>query len=170
MLLGGLWHGASWNFVLWGGIHGLALVAQKAWSRRGWSLPDPIAWAVTQLVILTAWVPFRAATFSDTRIIVGKMWGISAAGTEWWPSWLWFGLGLCLVGHIVGLAMERRGGPGAVAWQRWLGMSVDANPISGDYVYWSGMTVSGMYILMMGVASVLLFAPLDTSPFIYFQF
>ena len=34
MLLGGLWHGAGWNFVAWGGLHGLALVAQRAWERR----------------------------------------------------------------------------------------------------------------------------------------
>eukprot|EP00975_Prorocentrum_lima_P046935 9812788-Prorocentrum_lima.AAC.1 len=31
MLLGGLWHGASWNFVIWGGFHGIALAAQKFW-------------------------------------------------------------------------------------------------------------------------------------------
>lgn len=78
MLLGGLWHGASYNFVLWGGAHGLALAAHKLFraqfprlflegaARYVWL---PLAWLLTQAFVLFAWVPFRAASFADTKEI-----------------------------------------------------------------------------------------------------
>ena len=60
MLLGGLWHGAAWRFLLWGGLHGLFLVIHGFWARLGWRLPRPLAWGLTLLCVLLAWVPFRA--------------------------------------------------------------------------------------------------------------
>lgn len=67
MLLGGLWHGASWNFVIWGGGHGLWLAAERAFPFR---LPDQRAfrWLKTLLVfhgVCLLWVFFRAQTFGD---------------------------------------------------------------------------------------------------------
>jgi alginate O-acetyltransferase complex protein AlgI len=79
MLLGGLWHGASYNFVLWGGLHGVALVAHKLFRSRFPARPRPWLWAtavavgawlLTQLFVLVAWVPFRAATFADTGVML----------------------------------------------------------------------------------------------------
>lgn len=79
MLIGGLWHGASYNFVLWGGLHGLALVAHKAFrtrfpespTRGPWSWVSlPGAWLLTQLFVLLAWVPFRSATLGDTKVVL----------------------------------------------------------------------------------------------------
>src|SRR5204862_4298437 len=52
MLLGGLWHGASWNFVIWGAMHGLLLIAYRKWQR-------PRSLFVTQLFILFTWIAFR---------------------------------------------------------------------------------------------------------------
>jgi alginate O-acetyltransferase complex protein AlgI len=52
MLLGGLWHGASWNFVLWGAMHGVLLIAYRLWQR-------PRSLFVTQLFILFTWIAFR---------------------------------------------------------------------------------------------------------------
>lgn len=73
MLLGGLWHGASWNFVLWGGLHGIALCVHKLWSQwRGdratstaW-LHVIAAWIATQVFVLITWVPFRAPDLGST--------------------------------------------------------------------------------------------------------
>jgi alginate O-acetyltransferase complex protein AlgI len=70
MLLGGLWHGASWNFVLWGFLHGLALIAHRAWrasrerhpiqlGRRLHAVYNVLAWAATQYWMLLAWIAFR---------------------------------------------------------------------------------------------------------------
>jgi D-alanyl-lipoteichoic acid acyltransferase DltB (MBOAT superfamily) len=60
MLLGGLWHGAAWNFVAWGGLHGAYLIVHRLWGRLGWRLPGPVAQALTLLAVVVAWVPFRA--------------------------------------------------------------------------------------------------------------
>ncbi len=79
MLLGGLWHGASYNFVLWGGAHGLALGAHKLFRSRWPSLVAtggaryawaPLAWLLTHGFVLVAWIPFRAASLGDTSIML----------------------------------------------------------------------------------------------------
>ncbi|MCA8942613.1 MAG: MBOAT family protein, partial [Planctomycetes bacterium] len=73
MLLGGLWHGAGWNFVIWGGIHGAALVLHREWVRltRGRRLvPAFVAWASTLSVVLLAWVFFRARSLRDSMFIL----------------------------------------------------------------------------------------------------
>ncbi len=79
MLLGGLWHGASYNFVLWGAAHGLALAGHRLFRSI---LPDafltglvrfawaPLAWLLTQAFVLAAWVPFRAASLADTEVVL----------------------------------------------------------------------------------------------------
>ena len=84
MLLGGLWHGASWNFVLWGFLHGVALIAHRAFShyriRRGRAHaeqpPSALAhlWAVLlmQYWVLLTWIPFRAADTDTMLILVRK--------------------------------------------------------------------------------------------------
>jgi alginate O-acetyltransferase complex protein AlgI len=66
MLLGGLWHGAAWGFVLWGGLHGAALSVQHLAKGRVPALPRPVAWAATTLFVFLAWIPFRAPQLPDT--------------------------------------------------------------------------------------------------------
>jgi alginate O-acetyltransferase complex protein AlgI len=63
MLLGGLWHGAAWNFVVWGGLHGLWLAAERAMGKRSLygPLPRPARVALTFFGVLITWVFFRAA-------------------------------------------------------------------------------------------------------------
>lgn len=60
MLLGGLWHGAAWGFVLWGALHGAALAVQHLARGRVPTLPRAVAWAATMLFVCLAWIPFRA--------------------------------------------------------------------------------------------------------------
>lgn len=73
MLLGGLWHGASWNFVIWGAIHGAVLIAYHWFSkvRPEFSLPAPLAWLFTHVVVVFAWIFFRA----DSAMTAFKMIG-----------------------------------------------------------------------------------------------
>jgi len=68
MLLGGLWHGASWNFVLWGGLHGALLAAERAVGPdRLWRwVPDRLRVGWTFALVLLTWIPFRAADFPST--------------------------------------------------------------------------------------------------------
>jgi alginate O-acetyltransferase complex protein AlgI len=68
----GLWHGAGWTFVLWGCMHGAALVAHRLWSGLGLRLPKWAAWFVTFNFINVGWVFFRAKTFGDAiRVLEG---------------------------------------------------------------------------------------------------
>jgi len=75
MLLGGLWHGAAWTFVIWGGLHGLALAVERAWSRSSaaWAITLP-RWAriaLTFHVVVLGWIFFRAASFGDALAYLG---------------------------------------------------------------------------------------------------
>ncbi len=80
MLLGGLWHGASWNFVVWGFLHGVALAATRMWQRaRGRSdrARDPrFAWlrvALTFQYVCFAWVFFRAPSFGHATLLLSRV-------------------------------------------------------------------------------------------------
>jgi alginate O-acetyltransferase complex protein AlgI len=64
MALCGLWHGASWTFVLWGTLHGCALVTCALWRRYGPKLPSPLGWALTVIFVLLTGVIFRAGTLA----------------------------------------------------------------------------------------------------------
>lgn len=73
-LIGGLWHGASWMFVLWGALHGAALVVHRAWKSMGLSMPRPLAWLTTFLFVNMAWVFFRAKSMDDAmRVLQGML-------------------------------------------------------------------------------------------------
>jgi alginate O-acetyltransferase complex protein AlgI len=73
-LIGGLWHGASWMFVIWGGMHGAAIVLYRAWSRIGPQMPAVLAWFVTFSFVNFAWVFFRAKDMSSAhRVLAGMM-------------------------------------------------------------------------------------------------
>ena len=76
MLLGGLWHGAAWNFVIWGGLHGFFLAVHAAYARHTRALPGPIAHALTLLCVILAWVPFRAADLGTAANIWAAMAGL----------------------------------------------------------------------------------------------
>ena len=75
MLLGGLWHGASWNFVIWGGIHGSALTVEKV---AGMEEPRPLPvralwWLIVQVTVVSAWVFFRSPTLYGAVSFVRSM-------------------------------------------------------------------------------------------------
>ena len=72
-ILGGLWHGASWTFVAWGGLHGFAYIALWAWSQTGLKMPIWTARAITFSFIHLTWVFFRAKTFSDALTVYQQM-------------------------------------------------------------------------------------------------
>jgi len=78
MLLGGLWHGANWTFVVWGGIHGAWLVFERVQGKRSLyrSLPDALRIGITFLIVLIAWVFFRAESVSRAVSFLGCMFGL----------------------------------------------------------------------------------------------
>ena len=74
----GLWHGAGWTFVLWGCMHGAALVIYRLWKRSGLSLPSWIAWFITFNFVNAGWVFFRAKTLDDAVLMLKGMVGMNA--------------------------------------------------------------------------------------------
>ena len=76
-LLGGLWHGASWMFVIWGSLHGLALIVHRIWSALGIQMWRWLAWLMTFNLINVTWVFFRAESVEDAMKILRGMMDIS---------------------------------------------------------------------------------------------
>lgn len=156
MLLGGLWHGANWNFILWGGLHGSGIVAHHLWERvlsdrfrhsQCWRYAQwPFGWIVTFLFVLMAWIPFRAGDFSDTIEIVYRMWTF-ADGVSWFHIPTICVLFVVIVWHVA-YVTGVRDRFGRVIPARWI------------------------YLVEVATLStlLLLFAPTVTSPFIYFKF
>lgn len=114
MLLGGLWHGASWNFVLWGMLHGLYLAAHRFAEERLGFKPTPwrdldAAGKMTRLPIILGaglfnfalvtlmWIPFRCATIADTAVSVSRIftWASGTASVDmglFGVAWLLIGM------------------------------------------------------------------------------
>ena len=76
-IIGGLWHGAGWTFVLWGFLHGLALVIYRIWHKLGFKLNSFIGWFITFNFINITWVVFRAENVSTAWIIIKSMFGLN---------------------------------------------------------------------------------------------
>jgi len=97
MLLGGLWHGAAWTFVAWGGLHGLALAVAGRWHKAGRSMPAAWGWALTMIFLTFTWVLFRAENFATAAAMMGSMVGINGFGPAMVEELWLIPLGLALV-------------------------------------------------------------------------
>jgi alginate O-acetyltransferase complex protein AlgI len=149
MVLGGLWHGASWTFVIWGTLHGLYLWTNHIWAERKYHMPEAAAWTLTFLLTTAAWVFFRAPTFSraaDFFIAMAGRNGFSfnsAQDAIGWREVVLIGGGL-----IIALFCPNR--QTILGWQ-W----------SSDWL-WAGAFAMLAGVSIMGMA--------NPPPFIYFQF
>lgn len=87
MLLGGLWHGAGWTFVVWGGLHGIYLAVNHGWqslrralghdiNHASW-LGRGLSYAITFLAVVVAWVFFRAESFTGAKTVLRAMVGMN---------------------------------------------------------------------------------------------
>jgi len=86
-LLCGLWHGARWGFVLWGVLHGTYLVAERLAGARdasGWRWSR---WALTTLLVMVAWVPFRAPTLAAAGTYLGGLFQPTLGELSLAPGW-----------------------------------------------------------------------------------
>src|SRR5690242_11023291 len=158
MALGGLWHGASWHFVVWGVYHGLLLGVHRAF--RSWAserpalvtalsgLPGTAARVgVTFVAVLCGWVLFRAQTVGMAMAILGRMFApaVGKGSPLPWLS-LWVLLAVMAAAHVVG----SRG-----AWRRW-SARLPAPVLGCGYA--------------AALNFALLLAPDAGQTFIYFQF
>jgi D-alanyl-lipoteichoic acid acyltransferase DltB (MBOAT superfamily) len=113
-VLGGLWHGATWMFVIWGGLHGAAMLSHRLWQRMGLQMSPILAWLVTFNFVNFSWVFFRAQTLEDALKVLRGMAGLDAIAGLGADFGGWIGLmsghvevGLALLGGLVLLLMRR---------------------------------------------------------------
>jgi D-alanyl-lipoteichoic acid acyltransferase DltB (MBOAT superfamily) len=171
-VLGGLWHGAGWTFILWGSLHGLALVTHRLWEGVGIKMPRYLAWACTFLFVNLTWVFFRAETFSDALRILRGMAGLNGiVVSEGFVSMLAGATGLTL-------ALSSAAGDnlivtkymllfivvfGAIAFSFKNSMEITKDKT--DFSLLDSLRVSGSLLLslLLGIAST-------SSVFLYFNF
>ncbi len=155
MVLGGLWHGAAWTFVVWGSIHGGALAIERLAresKRVRWRLPmgpratKMVRWFVTFHVVCLAWIFFRAASF---ELAVDYLRGLVRA--EWGDNVSWLVVAIIVGALVVQLTPTRLG---ATIRPRLAGMSP---PVQGG-------------LLGLWIALIVALGPQGVAPFIYFQF
>ncbi len=160
MFLGGLWHGASWNFMIWGGLHGVYLTVNRAFrffcEKRPrldalmQSVPGTAArMALTFFCIYQGFVFFRAQSFGGAAAMLRRMW-VPAGGdhvhTPLGPDFFWGVVVVVFLAHVAGC---RR-------WWEKVSLRLPA-PVLG-----------AAYVFALMLAMVL--APTTEKPFIYFQF
>jgi alginate O-acetyltransferase complex protein AlgI len=150
MLLGGLWHGASWNFVVWGGLHGVALAIHRAFSGsvKLKSLPviAGLSWFVTFVFVCTAWVFFRSPDFSTSWTVIQKMYAFTnTAGVQWIATALFIALPIFFLADWAANNLRK-----------------------GKQFNFTGFR--GLFVVMFVALGVFFLAPENPAPFIYFQF
>lgn len=152
MLLGGIWHGAAWNFVLWGLWHGAGLAVERAF-RRGSAPAAPVrarsvlAWAATMLFVGYGWLLFRAGSATEA-------FRLTRALAHWTaPAWLGD------FGWVVGLFSLPMV---AIQWWQWR---------AGDLLAPARAPVPVRFLLQGAMLfGIVAFWRKDGTPFIYFQF
>ncbi len=158
MLLGGLWHGPSWNFIIWGAVHGLALAAHKYWTSQADSLarlrgfvPRLLSQTSSRLltlsVILIGWIFFRAQSLGDAWQFLSRIFSWNTGGTRLISPFIL--AALAGVGFIHLLIPKDR---------NW------AEEVPQAAVPMRILAYASLLILIVFLAAT------DAAPFIYFQF
>jgi D-alanyl-lipoteichoic acid acyltransferase DltB (MBOAT superfamily) len=155
MLLGGLWHGAAWTFVAWGGLHGLLLVGHRIWKRSTWheliGLQKSAAWRWISRILLfhavcAGWVFFRSSSFEIAFDVFRRLAVPGAVTLASGP--------VCIV-LFLGLA-------GQYMPSRW------RNAFEIELGRWPALAVGAAMAAVIAVIEIL--GPTGVAPFIYFQF
>ena len=157
MLLGGLWHGNTWTFVIWGAIHGGFLSLERAVrtvaDNRGWSLglPEPVVrvlqWVLTFHVVCLAWVFFRAETFGHAIDMLSRLGDFGAGNSVITP--------LLLITIVASIASQ-------FVPSDWV------RSAEGTFVR-AGWAFQGV-AFGVGLVAIDVLGPEGVAPFIYFQF
>jgi D-alanyl-lipoteichoic acid acyltransferase DltB (MBOAT superfamily) len=155
MGLGGLWHGASWTFVIWGALHGLYLVAHRQWSALEWApirrLRQTAAWRWSARLLLfhavcLGWVFFRAPSFHIAFTVLHRL---TVSGT------LTLATGPVVLALVLGLA-------GQFQPRRW------RKALECELGRWPALLRGAAFAT--AISAIELLGPSGVAPFIYFQF
>jgi len=149
MLLCGLWHGANWTFVVFGGLHGAYLTVNHLWRRLKIPLPLVFCWLLTFVAVLVSFVFFRAPSFARAGVILKGMMGLG--GFAWNPT-----------ANSLGKHAFKRLAAGLIM--------VTCCPNRQEIMQWrweSDFVYAVAFALVAGISILQLSNP---APFVYFQF
>jgi alginate O-acetyltransferase complex protein AlgI len=161
----GLWHGASWTFVVWGLYHGIFLVLERVgFAARISALASPLRHAYALLVVMAGWVFFRADTLTGaTAMLAAMAGGGGSVPATYAPAWYWnTEVLLAFLAGVVGAT------PILPALARRLARSDEEAGIGT--LGWQGSLAAVVALLTIFSASLMLSAARSYNPFIYFRF
>ena len=174
-LLCGLWHGANWTFVAWGGLHGVALAANHWWNSRRKTVQRTRAfstrflrWLATYVFILITWVLFRAPSLALALSLLRKMTGLAPGGIAFLYSPLLMILPLVIAAHAIGIMAQRGAWPSLRA-KLHPAFQVDSNRLTGAYVLLRPKFF-GAFLITSWLLVLALFGATGAGPFVYFRF
>jgi alginate O-acetyltransferase complex protein AlgI len=152
-LLSGLWHGAGWNFIIWGGLHGIYLAMERLlmWAKpvqNPWTSYKAWVRAFLAFILVTiTWIPFRSPDWQTTLLIFKKLLFVDMQySVEWYYGWSLLATPLIVAGGWIARRFE---------WN-W-----PIFPIQRSYT---------LAFILFEILIIFFFAPVNLSPFIYFQF
>jgi alginate O-acetyltransferase complex protein AlgI len=153
MALGGMWHGATWNFMLWGIYHGAGLLINKIVNILDFKILNGLigtafGWLFTYSFICFGWVLFRGQNMEIVRVIFLKLFFIDASSSS---------LSIVSLGNLFFLPCM-------------LGIHACLYISKKDTVFFKEDSVGFYFQIIFIMVLVFFFAPLDTASFIYFQF
>ncbi len=159
MVLGGLWHGASWNFVLWGVFHGLLLCIHKAFrkmrkNKNSNAITDSMSVVITYVMVCLGWVLFRAEDF-ETAFSVYKQLLIWSDGILQIYSWTVVSIAVVMVASAIAFIASRK---------------KNQKTVSGFYPILNPEKMSHQILFITALGLIIIFAYTGSNPFIYFQF
>ncbi|MBX3539896.1 MAG: hypothetical protein KF735_19810, partial [Chelatococcus sp.] len=152
-LVGGLWHGAAWTFVIWGAMHGAAIVVHRLWVQAGMRMMPALALPLTFLFVNVAWVPFRAPDGATAAGILSAMAGRAQSTdvmTLFAMDWHWL---VALLALCVGIVWSMPNSQTIVLGGRWR-------------IGWVSGVATGLAIFLALIRA----GGGETSPFLYFNF
>ncbi|MSR86566.1 MBOAT family protein [Candidatus Peribacteria bacterium] len=168
MLLAGLWHGAGWTFVIWGGLHGVYLVINRIWTKMGMKLNGILALPLTLLSIVVGWVFFRADSLTTAMTMLQSMAGLNGmhwtlTGSSLATPLVWWRAGQMLIALAV-LVMV------APTTQAFLGID-DAKPDGSVLqIRWKPTVLFALCSMILAVTSITTLFLSQEHVFLYFQF
>lgn len=159
MVLGGLWHGASVNFIIWGLFHGIALCIHKVYKKHSGNyktslLKNVISIVGTYIFVCVCWIFFRASDISTAKVILNQIFTFSDGVVQIY-SWSIVGIILLVLAELMAYINSRKN---------------DKERVEGYYLIMNLTKMKSLVILFTIIGLVFALAYTDANPFIYFQF
>ena len=161
-IITGIWHGANWTFLVWGLFHGFFLVLEKFTGLNKMEKYKPFRWIITMVIVITAWVFFRADTIHDALLYIKAMFGFNSNGEMLILSELYLNNPAFYILMIVGIIGS------TPLIKKYFIKNIDAfNPVN---VSEKVLYLQNIIIIVFFAAVYIMLANNTYNPFIYFRF